>query len=58
MRADDSLLFGFGEDVHDSAVSIGPVAFCDAMDKKDIDVFGFQLATVTIEVSLGLLWIA
>ena len=48
--ADDALLFGFGEDVHDAAVARGPVAFGDAVNENDVDVVGAELAAEAIEV--------
>ena len=38
VRANDALLLGFGEDVHDAAVACGPVGFGDAVDEDDVDV--------------------
>ena len=47
MGADDALLFGFGEDVHDAAIARGPVAFGDAVDEEDVDVLDAEFMAVS-----------
>src|SRR6267143_1355681 len=50
VSANDALLFGFGENVHDPFVALGPVAFGEAVHEADVDVIGAKLAAKTIQV--------
>ena len=58
MRADDPFLLGLGENVHDSPVALGPVAFSQAVHEADVDVVGAQFLAKTIEIGAGFGWIA
>ena len=51
MGTDDSLLLGFGEDIHDAPITCGPVGFGDAVDEDDVDVVHAELFAVTVEIS-------
>ena len=50
MGADDALLLGFVENVHDAAVARGPIGFGDAVDEDDVDVVDAELAAEAVEV--------
>src|SRR6267143_387994 len=50
VSANDALLFGFGENVHDAVVALGPVAFGEAMHEADVEVIGAELAAKTVEI--------
>ena len=50
MGADDSLLLGFGENVHGAAVAVGPVGFGDAVHQADVEVVGAEFAAEAVEV--------
>ncbi len=51
MGADDALVLGFGEDVHDAAVTGGPVGFGDAVDENDVDVVDAEFAAEAVEIA-------
>jgi hypothetical protein len=50
VSANDALLLGFGENVHDAAVAVGPVGFGEAMHEADVDVIGAEFAAETVQV--------
>ncbi len=50
MSANDALFFGFGENVHDAFVALGPIAFGEAVHEADVDVIGAELAAKTVEI--------
>src|SRR6185503_13278716 len=54
MGPDNSFLLGFGKNVHDAAVALGPIAFSEAVHQADIDVVGAQLFAKTVEIGAGL----
>src|SRR6266851_5572179 len=53
VSANDALLFGFGENVHDAFVALGPITFGEAMHEADVDIIGAELAAETIEIGAG-----
>src|SRR6267143_6443975 len=50
MSANDALFFGFGENIHDALVALGPIAFGEAVHEADVDVIGAELAAKTVEI--------
>src|ERR1700733_7322235 len=53
VSADDSLLLGFGENVHDAAVALGPIRVGEAVRETDIEIVGAELAAEAIEIGAG-----
>ena len=53
MSADDALFFGFGENIHDAFVALGPIAFGEAMHQTDIDVVSAKFAAEALEIGAG-----
>ena len=53
MSANDTFLLGFGENVHDAFVALGPVAFGKAVHKANVNVIGAELATEAVEIGAG-----
>src|SRR5260370_30501551 len=53
VSANDSLFLGFGENIHDAFVALGPVAFGKAVHEANLDVVGAKLAAETIQVGAG-----
>src|SRR5579859_2132108 len=51
--ADDSLLLGFGEYVHDTAIAVGPIGFGDAVHQADVEIIGAEFAAEAIEIGAG-----
>src|SRR5262252_1876481 len=58
VRADDSFLLGLRENIHHSAKTLGPIAFCHAMNETDVNVVRSELAPETIEISARAVGIA
>ena len=56
--ADDALVFGFGEVVHDAAIAGGPVGLGDAVDEDYVDVVDTQFAAEAIEIAPDAGWVA
>ena len=52
MSADDSFLFGFGQDIHRAFVTVGPVAFGDAVHQADVEVVGAEFAAEAVEIGV------
>src|SRR2546422_6431892 len=50
VSADDALFFGFGENIHDAFVALGPIAFAEAVHKADVDVIGAEFAAEAVEI--------
>src|SRR5260370_42642198 len=48
-----SLLFGFGENVHDAFVALGPIPLGEAMHEAHVDIIGAELAAESIEIGVG-----
>ncbi len=53
MGADDSLLLGFFENIHDAAIASGPIGFGEAVHEADIDIVGAELAAEAVEIGAG-----
>ena len=51
--ANDSLLLGFGENVHHAFVTLGPIGFGKAMHKADVEVVGAEFAAEAVEIGAG-----
>ena len=51
MGPDDALVLGFREDVHDAAVTGGPVVFGDAVDENDVDVVNAEFFAEAVEIA-------
>ena len=51
MGPDDALVLSFGEDVHDAAVTGGPVVFGDAVDENDVDVVNAEFFAEAVEIA-------
>jgi len=58
VSANDSFFLGFGEDVHDAAVTVGPVGLGDAVHQADVEVVGAEFAAEAVEVGAGFFGIA
>ena len=50
MGADDALLLGLREHVHDAAVACGPVGLGDAVDQEDVDVVDAEFLAEAVEI--------
>ena len=53
MSANDAFFFGFGENVHDPFVAVGPIVFGEAMHEADVDMISAQFAAKTVEIGAG-----
>src|SRR6266699_3917763 len=53
VSANDTFLLGFGENVHDAFVALGPVAFGKAVHKANVNLIGAELATEAVEIGAG-----
>ena len=53
MSANDAFLLGFGENVHDAFVALGPVALGKAVHEANVNVIGAELATEAVEIGAG-----
>ena len=51
--ANDSLLLGIFEDVHNAAVAGGPIGLGEAMHEADVEVVGAEFATEAVEIGAG-----
>src|SRR5260370_1244522 len=51
--ANDALLFGFGENVHDAFVALGPITFGEAMHEAHVYIIGAELAAECIAIGAG-----
>ena len=50
MGADNSLLLGFGENVHGTAVAVSPVGLRDAVHQADVEIVGAEFVAETVEI--------
>jgi len=48
--ADDALVLGFFEDIHDGAIARGPIGFGEAVHEENVDVVDAEFAAEAIEV--------
>jgi len=53
MSANDAFFFGFGENIHDPFVAVGPIVFGEAMHEADVDMVSAQFAAKTVEIGAG-----
>src|SRR5262249_39536435 len=58
VRANDSFVLGFFEDVHNGAKACCPIAFGEAVHQQNVDIFGAEFAAETVEIGTHFVWIA
>src|SRR6267143_4461787 len=50
VSANDAFFLGFGENIHDAFVAVGPIAFGEAVHEADVDVIGAEFAAEAVEI--------
>ena len=58
MGPDDALLLGFGEDVHDAFVAVGPIAIGKAVHQANINIVGTKFAAKAVNIGASGGWVA
>src|ERR1043166_4220781 len=48
--ADNTLLFGFGKNVHHAFVALGPIALGKAMHQHDVEIIGAEFFAEAVEI--------